>query len=109
MKYITFDKLKNNLITEFCSLIRTPNSEMYAEISILLLKKKLLKQPCKSTYYMIKNLENEGVKIIENWDIRNVFELIKILPKAIPSFIKNNNYIIDYSENGWVFFNTTNL
>lgn len=39
--------------------------------------------------------------IVTNWDIRCINELIQVFPNKIPTFVKNNNFYIEYTDNGW--------
>ena len=110
MNQITFEKLKQNCVQEFCS----ENTRGYhgdigaggnaGTIGIaVLVELKRTQKPMKWREMMV-NVENDCVKAIEAVDVRNVKALGELCPKSVPEWIKKGNYIVDLTDSGWTFF-----
>ena len=62
-----------------------------------------------NSYEIFKEFRNEICidlcNVVDNWDIRNYKQLAELFPKCFPSYIRNNNCILDMNNDGlWEFF-----
>lgn len=109
MAQITFDKLKEECVREFCSK-NTRGS--HGTISIHNVGKLAIAQLCelkttgkfKNPRILTKEIEDDCVKAIENIDIRNLKPLIELCPDSVPKWIKTGSYTLDLTDKGWTFF-----
>ena len=111
MAQITFEKLKEECIREFCS----KNTRDYhgggvsggahpAQLAFAkIIEFKQTGNWRKSIPFMME-IEDDCVATIERTDLRNLKPLIALCPKSVPKWIQNNNYILDLADNGWTFY-----
>ena len=109
MTKITFDKLKENCVREFCSkntrdysgancaAMKPAQAMIIRVVDYLETGKKIPQRK------FMANLEDELVLVIERTDIRNLKPLIELCPESVPVWIKNGNYSLDLTDKGWAF------
>jgi hypothetical protein len=51
---------------------------------------------------LISEIPEDLCFIVDNWDIRNASALFELYPQGIPTFIQNNNYVPELSDDGWI-------
>jgi predicted house-cleaning noncanonical NTP pyrophosphatase (MazG superfamily) len=103
MKYET---LKSNI----CRNLKSPRFEDLGVISIALIKnnelKDIIDKYSQGSYVRAidKKAKEEICKIINNYDIREVHNLIDIFKNIIPQkWLKNGNYTIEQNDNAdWI-------
>lgn len=107
MNQISFDKLKENCVREFC----TNNTRMSGSISAASMAGEMavarlidLKEngKPKAVRQLVKEIEDDCVLTIERTDIRNLKPLIDLCPKVVPEWIKSGNYAIDFNGEKWM-------
>ncbi len=102
MATIKFETLKSNCIGEFCYQMRSLYAFDIAAKLAIIAANEINHKTFKGSFELCKRVENEGVKIIERWDIRMARQLIDIFPNAYKQ-LKNKQFQIDTDENGnWV-------
>lgn len=108
MNTISFEKLKQKCVREFCTKNTnshsTHNGVIAGNIAIAQLVE--LKNTGKFAKWreLLQTSEDECVKAIEATDIRNVKALSELCPESVPEWIKKGNYLVDLTEQGWIFF-----
>lgn len=78
----------------------TQGINQYGTLAVLFTKKIKDGKPI-STRNLVKETAEMLYNKIMATDIRCLSELIDTCPKTIPSYIKNGNYYLDYTDNGW--------
>lgn len=110
MNQITFEKLKQNCVTEFCAdntrgfhgeLCPVKQAGAIYITNLIELKRT---NKFNRSQTLVKQIEDKCVKAIEAVDVRNVRALVELCPKSIPEWIKSGNYTIDLVDKGWTFF-----
>lgn len=110
MSQITFEKLKEKCVQEFCSkntrgfhgeLSGTKQAGLMSLAVLIDLKR--TGKPKKSNV-LIKEIEDDCVKVIEATDIRNLEPLKELCPDSFPKWMSEGNYNIELGENGWEIF-----
>ena len=106
---ISFEKLKENCVREFCgkntrmnqgaSVGTSPSMLAIAQLVELKNTGKFV-NPRK----LIVEIEDDCVKAIELVDIRNVKALIQLCPESVPTWIKSGNYKVDLSDDGRMIY-----
>lgn len=112
MTKITFEKLKENCVREFCSKntrnnhgsIGCVNSNANSNLAIAQLVEFKNTGKFKNPHKLIKEVEDDCVSVIERVDIRNLTPLIQLCPDSVPNWIKNGNFTLDFDADGWTFF-----
>jgi hypothetical protein len=110
MNQITFEKLKQNCVREFCSKnTRGYHGELSGGSNAGTLGIAQLiefKRTGKPTAWrkMLAEAEDDCVRAIESVDIRCVKALAELCPESVPEWIKKGNYTVDLTDDGWMFF-----
>ncbi len=111
MAQITFDKLKENCVREFCyKNTRATHGSLGCgtnnggKFGIATLVK--FKQTGKFTriFELAKEVEDDCAEVIKRVDLRNLKPLIELCPDSVPKWIQNGNYTLDLDDKGWTFF-----
>jgi GTP-sensing pleiotropic transcriptional regulator CodY len=58
------------------------------------------------TWDVFKEVKNDLISIVDNWDIRMCDKLIELYPKGVPSFVKNKKYKAELTDDGWILVKT---
>lgn len=110
MTQITFDKLKQNCVQEFCFKNTRGNSGEIGGskrpqlIAISQLVEFRNTGKFRNPRVIMKEIEDDCVAAIERTDIRNIKALVDLCPESIPKWIKSGNYVVDLTDNGWTLF-----
>ena len=110
MPQITFEKLKQECVREFCTkTTRGYHGEMSAghnsgEFAVAILADYKATGIRKNVRDFVKQVEDDCVAAVERTDLRNLKPLISLCPQSVPQWIKNNNYTLDLTDKGWTFF-----
>lgn len=105
MDTIKFDTLKNKVKFEFIRQLRSfLKPDWLAEMQKISLEK-MIKEGRPRTYNQtLREVEENVLKAIDLTDVRSYNDLMKIAPKAFPSWITKKECSLEYDENGdWVF------
>lgn len=105
MPQITFEKLKQDCVKEFCSKNTSYGSEINTGgklgVAVLVDYKRTGKM--KHHRELLKEIENDITSLINSTDLRNLKPLISLCPESVPKWIQSGNYILDMADNGWTF------
>lgn len=109
MPQITFEKLKQECIIEFCYNTTRQQGAVSAanrpgEMALTIIADYNATGKRKKVRDFVKQIENDCVAVIERTDIRNLKPLIELCPKSVPKWIQNNNYVLEITDKGWTFF-----
>ena len=109
VKNIKWENIKDKIKNEIKSRINNDVS-LYPFFVLLRTNKRLSGEKPKSVlagWEDKKEVADKLIDVLNNYDIREYKELMKIYPKAFPSFIKNNKCTTELTGDGWVFVETT--
>lgn len=101
----TFQQIKEDAVREFCSEHTRGYSIFSNGLFALIATQQMIKHEFKGTQKMIKEIEDKCVDAILRTDIRAMNDLIEVCPKSFPAYVRNNNYLLEYTDKGYVFFN----
>lgn len=106
MTSISWETLKKNCVHEMMSKLRYTFDETYSELCTIRVGMYQQQEETKllgDTHKFIEELIKRFTADINDCDIRNYWNLMKVLPKAFPAWIICGNCEIEYCDSGWFF------
>ena len=105
MAQISWNKIKQDAIREFCTKYTRSDAFMNENVGNLHLGVLTEWLNGRMIYpkTIIREIEDKAVIAIEQTDVRSFKDLLKVCPDSFPGWIKSDNYLIEYTDNGFIF------